>query len=68
MQMFKEGNDFCKIAAVNLKTVILYNIAICESQLSDIIGSKPGFFRLDFYNPISYEYILRGWLAPNTNF
>lgn len=25
MQKFKEGNDFCKIAAINLETIILYN-------------------------------------------
>lgn len=36
MQMFKQGNDFCKTAAINLETITLYHIVMCESHRLDI--------------------------------
>lgn len=37
MQMFKKGNYFCKIAVINLETIILYNIVTVNH--SSEIGS-----------------------------
>lgn len=38
MQMFKQGNDFCKTAAINLETITPCNIVMRESHHLDIDG------------------------------
>lgn len=61
---------FGKTAAINLETIILYDIIMCESLLSDIDSTKSqkkGLSNWASLNTGSYGYILTGSLAFNTN-